>query len=280
MALFKHSNLRHAFLLLMMSLAACQSPVVSVKKYPYLIKVRIKGCEGGKANLFSSYSRDSRILDSAKLEQGQFVLKGMIEHPGVYHVSCSCQNSNAFNNAEVYLPADSVQIEVTPGANLSPEIYQPAGAGAHDNLGSYLRNTIMFSTTQQQREVASFLRTRDSLWNKYFLDMKAAAAKMNKAIGTGNKPEIDRWADSTRQVQEKFPDYLAIASAQFVKQHPHSEIDLFAMMDAGDMRTVIQRLRPYYQALPDSVKTSYFGQILANRYGVSAAANAAATQAK
>ncbi|RZJ90432.1 MAG: hypothetical protein EOO60_08945 [Hymenobacter sp.] len=125
----------------------------------------------------------------------------------------------------------------------------------------------MFSTARQQREVASFLRTRDSLWNKYFLDKAAMAAKMNNAIGAGNKPEIDRWADSTRWVQEKFPDYLAIASEQFVKQHPHSKVSLFAILEGGDAKAARQRLRPYYQALPDSVKTSYFGQLLNKRFG-------------
>nr|GFC54088.1 hypothetical protein [Tanacetum cinerariifolium] len=88
------------------------------------------------------------------------------------------KNSKAFNNAEVYLPADSVQLVVAPGANLRPDIYQPA-------------------------------------------DRNRLKAKMNTAIGTGNKPEIDCWTDSTRR-----------------------------------------RLSPYYQALPDSVKASYFGQIL------------------
>ncbi|RZK26653.1 MAG: DUF4369 domain-containing protein, partial [Hymenobacter sp.] len=254
-------NLKQVCLLLLLSLAACQAP--AVKKYPYLVKVKIKGCEEGNGRLFRPNGHGLDLLDSVGLKQGKLVFKGMIAHPGVYSLFCNC-GDKITSNLEIYLPADSVDIAVTPGANLHPAIYQPAGAGAHV-VGSYLRNTTMFSTARQQREVASFLRTRDSLWNKYFLDMRDMATKMNKAIGAGNKPEIDRWADSTRRVQEKFPDYFAMASEQFVKQHPHSEAALFALLDAGDARVAIQRLRPYYQALPDSVKTSYFGQILGKR---------------
>jgi hypothetical protein len=255
----------------MLGLAACQSP--AVKRYPYLIKVQIEGCEKGNGRLFRLKERGLDLMDSAKLEKGKLVFKGMVEHPGVYSAFCHCGNKIT-SNLNIYLPADSVEIVVTPGANLRPDLYQPRGLGPI-GIGSYLLNAHLFSTAPQQREVASFLQMRDSLWNKYFLDMAAMAAKMNKAIGTGNKPEIDRWADSTRRVQEKFPDYLAMASEQFVKQHPHSEVALFAMLDAGDAQMAQQRLRPYYQALPDSVKTSYFGQILGERFGTSESADAA-----
>ncbi|MBJ6143576.1 hypothetical protein [Hymenobacter sp. BT559] len=153
-----------------------------------------------------------------------------------------------------------------PGTNLRPDIYQPKGLGPI-GIGSYHLDTQLFSTAPQQREVGRYLLTRDSIWNGYFLDVKRMKAKMDAAIGAGNKPEIDRWADSTRRVEEKFSDYMARASAQFVKGHPHSEAVLFALRDAGDAPAARQRLRPYYQALPDSVRTSYFGQQLAKRFG-------------
>ncbi|TVT37629.1 hypothetical protein FNT36_20865 [Hymenobacter setariae] len=162
---------------------------------------------------------------------------------------------------------------VTPGANLRPDIYQTAGLGP-TGAGSYHRDAQLFSTAPQQRELSLFLLTRDSIWNSYFLDVKRMKAKMDVAIGAGNKSEIDRWADSTRRVQEQFLDYMARASAQFVKRHPHSEAALFALRNAGDLPAARQRLRPYYQALPDSVRTSYFGRQLATRFGASKAADA------
>jgi hypothetical protein len=201
------------------------------------------------------------------LERGQFVFRGTVEHPGVYTVFCHYGNRIS-SSLDIYLPADSVEVVVTPGANLRPAIYKPAGLG-QIGIGSYLLNTNLFSTAPQQREVESYLLTHDSIWNKYFLDINQQKAKMNAAIGSGNKPEIDRWADSTRRVQEQFPNYCALASEQFVKQHPRSEAVLFAMLDAGDGRVARQRLRPYYQALPDSIKASYFGQILGKRFGAS-----------
>jgi hypothetical protein len=166
---------------------------------------------------------------------------------------------------DLYLPADSINAVVTPGSNLRPDIYQPAGLG-RVGIGSYNLNTQLFSTASQQRDVGRYLLTRDSLWNNYFLDLKRWKTKMDAAIGAGSKPEIDRWADSTRRVQESFPDYMAQASEQFVRQHPHSAAVLFALRDAGDAPAALQRLRPYYQALPDSVRTSYFGQGLSSRF--------------
>jgi hypothetical protein len=256
--------------LLGLSLAACQKPAPVAKEYPYLIKVQLTGCKSGDGRLYQI--RGNQIDDVAKvvIKNGQAVFRGKVAHPGVYWVSCSCGNKGP-SHLDLYLPADSINAVVTPGSNLRPDIYQPAGLGRAE-MGSYNRNTQLFSTAPQQREVGRYLLTRDSLWNKYFLDLKQRKTKMDAAIGAGNKPEIDRWADSTRRVQEGFPDYMARASALFVERYPHSAAALFALRDAGDMPVALQRLRPYYQALPDSVRNSYFGQRLASRFKAAAAA--------
>jgi hypothetical protein len=252
------------------SLAACQKPAPVAKEYPYLIKVQLTGCKSGDGRLYQI--RGNQIDDVAKVvvKDGQAVFRGKVAHAGVYWVSCSCENKGP-SHLDVYLPADSINAVVTPGSNLRPDIYQPAGLGRAE-MGSYNRNTQLFSTAPQQREVSRYLLTRDSLWNKYFLDLKQHKTKMDAAIGAGNKSEIDRWADSARRVQEGFPDYMARASALFVERHPHSAAALFALRDAGDMPVALQRLRPYYQALPDSVRNSYFGQGLALRFKAKATA--------
>ena len=272
MALRKHFNPKHILLMLMLSLAACQSP--AVKKYPYLIKVRIEGCSEGTGigRLFRPKALGLDLLDSAKLEQGQLVFRGVVEHPGIYDVFCHCGNK-VTSNLNVYLPADSVEVTVTPGANLRPDIYQPAGLGPV-GIGSYLLNARLFSTAPQQREVASYLITRDSIWNKYFLDRNRLKAKMDAAIGLGNKPEIDRWADSTRHVQEQFPAYLAAASELYIRRHPRSEIGLFALLNAGDDAATSKRLAPYYRAMPAAWQNSFFGKAAAERLHVTAATQA------
>jgi len=258
--------------LLGLNLAACQAPAPVVKEYPYLVKVQIGGCQNGIGKLFRPSGRTIEVQDTTRVVNGQAVFKGTVTHPGVYNVYCVCENKVA-SSLDVYLPADSVAAVVTPGANFRPDIYQPAGLGP-TGVGSYHLDTQLFSTAPQQREAALYLLTRDSIWNSYFLDVKRLKAKMDAAIGVGNKSEIDRWADSTRRVQEKFPDYMARASAQFIKRHPHSEAALFALRDAGDLPAARQRLRPYYQALSDSVRTSYFGRQLAARFGAPEAADA------
>jgi hypothetical protein len=273
MALLKHFNLKDAFLMLLLSLAACQSP--AVRKYPYLIKVRIEGCQegAGTGKLFRSKALGLDLVDSAKVERGQLVFRGTVAYPGVYQAFCHCGNQITSNIA-LYLPADSIEVTVTPNANLRPNIYQPAGLGPI-GIGSYLLNARLFSTAPQQREVASYLLTRDSILNRYFLDKNRLKAKMDAAIGAGNKPEIDRWADSTRRVQEQFPTYLDAASELYIRLHPRSEIGLFALLNASDAAGTSKRLAPYYRAMPAAWQNSFFGKAAAERLHV-----AAATQAK
>lgn len=267
MAPLKYSSLNHAFLVLLSSLTACQPP--EVKKYPYLIKVRIEGCQegAGVGRLFRSKALGLDLLDSAEVEQGQLVFRGAVEHPGVYQAFCYC-GKQITSNLDVYLPADSIEVTVTPGANLRPDIYQPAGLGPV-GIGSYLLNARLFSTAPQQREVASYLLTQDSIWNKYFLDRNRLKAKMDAAIGLGNKPEIDRWADSTRRVQEQFPAYLAAASELYIRRHPRSEIGLFALLNAGNDAATSKRLAPYYRAMPAAWQNSFFGKAAAGRLHIS-----------
>lgn len=248
-------------------LAACQVP--AVKQYPYLIKVRIEGCQKSNGRLFRPKARGLDLLDSAKVKQEQLVFRGMIAHPGVYKVFCQCENK-ATSNIDVYLPADSVEIAVTPGANLRPDIYQPAGLGPI-GVGSYLLNTRLFSTAPRQREVASYLLTQDSMRNKYFLNRNRLKAKMDAAIAAGNKPAIDRWADSTRHVQEQGAVYNAAAVELYLKRHPRSEIGLFALLDAGDDAATSKRLAPYYRAMPAAWQTGFFGKAAAERLHISAA---------
>lgn len=257
--------------LLGLSLAACQKPVPVAKEYPYLIRTQIIGCKGRNSWLSRNKGDQIDRIDKVEIKDGQAVFRGKLAHPGVYYVSCSCENKG-MSTLELYLPADSINAVVTLGSNLRPDIYQPAGLG-RVGIGSYNLNTQLFSTAPQQHEVGRYLLMRDSIWNKYFLDVKRWKTKMDAAIRAGNKSEINRWSDSTRRVQESFSDYMARASALFIEQHPRSATVLFALRDAGDAPAALQRLRPYYQALPDSVRNSYFGQGLASRFkAVTAAA--------
>lgn len=137
--------------LLSLSLAACQKPAPVAKEYPYLIKVQLIGCQDGNGWLYRI--RGNQIDDIAKvvIKDGQAFFKGKLTHPGVYWVSCNCENK-AMSHLDLYLPADSINAVVTPGINLRPDIYQPAGLG-RVGIGSYNLNTQLFSTAPQQREV-------------------------------------------------------------------------------------------------------------------------------
>lgn len=129
-------------------------------------------------------------------------------------------------------------------------------------MGSYLKNTIVFSTSPKQREWEQYLVMRDSLWNKFFTDQDLARAKFMQAMGSGNKALIEQWADSARSLDYRVSGYWASAADIFVKQHPTSVVSLYAMLDNRDDRLSVERFRRYYQAMPAQLQQSFYGRIL------------------
>jgi hypothetical protein len=167
-------------------------------------------------------------------------------------------------NAHVYLPADSVQLTILPEQQESrrfSHLYQQRG------IGSYLRNTVVVSTSRKQKQLESYLYLRDSLWNKYFVDQSLVEAKMIQTFDSGNRAVIEQWSDSVRRHRARFPDYLATAAALFARRYPASDITVFALEENTHQPSTQLALRPFYLALPDSLKQSSYGKLLAKNIG-------------
>ena len=183
-------------------------------------------------------------------------MRGKITQPGLYKFLCfSKANKLIYSYVDIYLPADSIHIKTTKKL-IRTKFYQKP------DIGSHLRNTVVFSSSPRQKEWEHYLLMRDSLHQKFMLDQALVRAKFLQAMGTGNKARIEQTADSAREFDYRFSSYLVSATDIFVKQHPASELSLWAMLENRNDRPASERFRRYYRAMPAPLQTSFYGQIL------------------
>jgi thiol-disulfide isomerase/thioredoxin len=223
--------------------------------YSYAIVADIEGCEDCEARLWLN-GPHSKDVDDTKTKHGRFSMRGKITQPGLYNFGYVSKTDNTVSGlVELYLPTDSIHIKATR-KQIRTKFYQKSG------VGSYLKNTVVFSTSPRQKEWEQYLLTCDSLWHKYFLDQAIVREKLLQAIGTGNKALIEQRADSARSFDYRITSYWASAANIFVRQHPASEMSLWAMLDNRSYRPAAERFRRYYQAMPAPLQASLPGQLL------------------
>ncbi|QNE40932.1 hypothetical protein F1C16_15845 [Hymenobacter sp. NBH84] len=245
------SKILLSLLSILILLTSCRQ---QAKHYPYLIK--IANCP----NCFARLHHPGPI-DTAKLRASQLVFVGTVRQPDVYRVFIRSNTDTTVDiRADVYLPADSIQITLLPKDQQKRTFYH---IYQRLKIGSYLRNATVFSTSPQQKDLERYLYLNDSIWNKYFVDESLLTAKLTQTYDSGNRALVEQWSDSARRFRTRFPDYMAYSAVLFAKQHPHSELTAYALLDNTHNRPDVKVIRPYYRALPDSLKQSYFGQQLA-----------------
>jgi thiol-disulfide isomerase/thioredoxin len=236
-------------------LSGCQPKQQPQVEYSYSITTDIEGCEECEARL---WLEDANLtgIDTAKAEHGRFSMRGKITQPGLYaFVYESKKDITVTGFVQLYLPTDSVHIKATK-KQIRTKFYQKPFTG------SYLKNTVVFSTSPRQKEWEQYLLTLDSLWHNYFLDQAIVREKLLQAIGTGNKALIEQRADSARSFDYRHTSYWASAADIFVRQHPTSEMSLWAMLDNRNYRPAAERFRQYYRAMPAQLQTSLPGHLL------------------
>jgi len=183
-------------------------------------------------------------------------MQGKISQPGLYtFLYFSKADKALYGSVDVYLPTDSIHIKATK-KQIRAKLY------VKSDIGSHLKNTVVFSTSPRQKEWEQYLITHDSLWQKFLLDQALVRAKFLQAMGTGNKALIEQTADSAREFGYRFSSYLASATDMFVKQHPTSEVSLWAMLNNRNYQPAVERFRQYYRAMPASLQASFYGRIL------------------
>jgi thiol-disulfide isomerase/thioredoxin len=239
-------------------LSSCQSkqPQQLPREYSYSITADIEGCEDCQAKLWIQDYTTLKDIDTIKFKDGHFSMRGKITQPGLYNLWYFSEADKTISGSvQVYLPTDSIHIKATK-KQIRTKFYQKPFTG------SYLKNTVVFSTSPLQKEWEQYRLTHDSLWHQYFLDQARLRAKFLQAMGTGNKALIEQTADSAREFDYRFSNYWASAADIFVKQHPTSEVSLWAMLDNRNYRPAVERFRQYYRAMPAPLQTSFYGQIL------------------
>ncbi|MBJ6142452.1 TlpA disulfide reductase family protein [Hymenobacter sp. BT559] len=247
------------FLLWVVLLGGCQPKQQQQqppREYSYSIAADIEGCDDCKAKLYIKEYTVSGKTDSTQSKDGHFSMRGKISQPGLYtflYYSKIDKTMSGF--VDVYLPTDSIHIKATK-KQIRTKFYEKS------DVGSHLKNTVVFSTSPLQKEWEQYLLTRDSVWNQFFLDQARARDKFLQAMGTGNKVLIEQTADSARELRYRFSSYLASATDMFVKQHPTSELSLSAMLDNREYQPAVERFRQYYNAMPAPLQASFYGQIL------------------
>jgi thiol-disulfide isomerase/thioredoxin len=244
-----------SFLLLVL-VGGCQQAQQQPKKYRYVIVADVEECPDCAAFLtFYDYTHFKNI-DSTKKNNNHFVLKGNITQPGFYNIFYSSKtNEKVGGSLSVYLPTDSIHITATKNRIRTKF--------AHKNfLESYLSNTVVYSAAPQQRAWEQYLHLKDSLVHEFLIAQDRKREQLMQAIGTGNKALIEQRADSARSFYYRSADYYAAAVDLFGRQHPASEISLYAMLDNRHNRSAVARFRRYYEALPPPLKQSFYGQIL------------------
>lgn len=243
-------------LLLLMLVGGCQQAQQQPKKYSYVIVADVEGCTDCTALLYSDDYTTFKKIDSTTNNNNHFVLKGKITRPGLYSLTYFSKTDNTVGTAlNVYLPADSIHITVTKNSIRTKY--------ADKNFAeSYLRNTVIYSAAPQQREWEQYLSLQDSLVYRFLLAQDRKREQLMQAMGTGSKALIEQRADSARSFGYRADEYYAAAADLFVRQHPASEVALYAMLANRHNRPAVERFRRYYEAMPPQLKQSFYGQIL------------------
>jgi thiol-disulfide isomerase/thioredoxin len=244
-----------SFLLLVL-VGGCQPAQRQTKKYSYVIVADVEGCTDCMAFLSSDDYTTFKRIDSTSNNRNHFVLKGEITQPGLYSLMYSSKTDNTVGGyLNVYLPTDSIHITATKNSIRTKF--------AHKNFAeSYLSHTVIYSAAPQQREWEQYLSLQDSLVYRFLIAQDQKREQLMQAIGTGNKALIEQRADSARSFGYRAGEYYAAAADLFVRQHPASEVALYAMLDNRHSQPAVERFRRYYEAMPPQLKQSFYGQIL------------------
>ncbi|AHJ96697.1 TlpA disulfide reductase family protein [Hymenobacter swuensis] len=243
-------------LLLVVLLCGCQREQRQPKEYDYYILADVEGCAECQVRLAFNDFTTIKILDSTVYKNGRFALQGKITQPGFYYVWYNSRTDKTVSGAvQVYLPADSIHIEAAKN-NVRNKFYR------RPDMGSYLKNTVVFSDAPQQKELEQYLLMQDSLWHQFFTDKALVTAKFTQTFGSGNQALTEQWADSVRNFDYRVAGYWSSAADLFIQQHPASEVSLYALLENRNDRAAVERFRRYYQAMPAPVQASFYGRIL------------------
>ncbi|MGV3505458.1 MAG: TlpA family protein disulfide reductase [Adhaeribacter sp.] len=247
-------------------LFSCEQQYKLDRGTAFTLKGQVAGCEGCPVRLqLYDYSRyksvEQHAIQTDTVKQGRFLLKGKMARAGFYQVQLRDLASGQRHTVTVYLPSEPIDIQADlnglPAGPLRPAS-GPEAAGAF----TYMEAT---SSSPTQQEVNSYFLLVDSLEAAYNQKSRHILASFRQTFTSGNKQLISQWGDSVRDASARQVRYRSLAADLFIRRFPRSQAAILAMLDNHHDKTTNFRFNRYFQALPLTQQTSYYGQILAKK---------------
>lgn len=254
-------------------LVSCQQDVKVFHGRKYAISGQVAHCEGCQVTLqlydYNRYPTEQTAIQTDTVRNGRFRIAGRTTQPGFYEVHIKEQQTRQEVKAIIYLPADSVHIRadmhgLPPGklqrfdsrfktmANYSPRRWK----------GTFGKVTAT-SSALVQNDITHYFLLEDSLMLESLKKEEQTLEAFRSTYDSGNLKLVNAWADSVRLLRSPF--FKAYAADLFIRQHPHSEAAILAMLENHHESTTNYRFNQYFKALSPPLQTSFYGQILARK---------------
>ena len=255
------------FLFLLVGLTACDK----IFKKKSIINGVVQNCNNCTVYLkYYDYAQMEELsLKTIKVQEGKFsfvIDQDSMPRPGVYAVTMELNEENLYRHKSlkaisphIYLPADTVNLIMNPAGLPQKKSYP------YPNSSSSLSLADIKSTSSEQSELNFYLRMRDSMDVKFDNYKNLRTAFFNQAIESGNKQEVDKWADTLNNFFAVGGQYRPKAADVFIRKYPNSKLATYALLDNHGYMSAAPRFRKYYQAMSQEQQTSYDGQVLDKR---------------
>lgn len=220
-------------------------------------KYRINGttdnCEGCEVTLkyLDLKQHELNTIDSTHVKNNKFSLSGTIHNPDFYLLSVN--NINIIDNVKKninYMP--TIYIDTFP-------IYIKYQFNGIDKNYAYPYPDVI-SKSSVQNELNRFMDIRDSLYRLFRIRKEALKRKL---MGTmdDNDSLMYILADSLKHFDEKFPVYDKNLVERFVKNHPHSIVSPFELLNIINSHADFINLQKLYDGLDPKVANSQYGKL-------------------
>jgi thiol-disulfide isomerase/thioredoxin len=256
-----------------MLLASCQQEIKILKGRRYQVSGQVAHCEGCQVTLqlydYNQYYTEQTAIQVDTVRNGRFRITGRTTRPGFYEIHIKQKEAFRWVATKIYLPADSVHITADvhglPAGKLQrfdSQFKTLTNYSPRRWAGSFGKITAT-SAAPVQKDITQYFLLQDSLMLECLKKEEKTLETFRSTYDSGNPKLINAWADSMRLL--KSPFFKAYAADLFIRQHPHSEAAILAMLENHHESTTNYRFNQYFKALSPPLQTSFYGQILARK---------------
>lgn len=255
------------FWVLLFGLAACGGSYKQVT----VISGEVENCEDCQVVLryYDHGQLKDLTLKTGRVQQGKFawaIAADSLPGPGVYQVRLTFNQEHPlkqprFSGFEVpvYLPADSVRLVLDPAGSPGKKAYPYPKASSHLNFAD------IQSSAPLQKDLEFYFRQRDSMDVKFDNYKNLRKAFFSQAVESGNKREMDKWADTLNNFFATGGLYRPQAADVFIRKLPSSLLVPYVMLDNQKEMSAAPRFRKYYRAMSPQQLNTFEAKVLDKR---------------